>query len=259
MTTPSPALPSPGPTTAIVVPCYNEARRLDPAAFERFLRAEAAVELLFVDDGSSDRTPELLEQLRKACRGRARVLALEQNSGKAEAVRQGMLQLLDGSARYVGFWDADLATPLDEVPRFARFLDAHPDAEIVFGSRVKLLGRTVERKAWRHYSGRVFATLVSLMLRLPVYDTQCGAKLFRATPDLKALLETPFLTRWVFDVEIIARLIAARGGEGPRSAQCVIHEVPLTQWVHVGGSKLRASDFLKTIYDLARIYTTYLR
>ncbi len=184
---------------------------------------------------------------------------LERNSGKAEAVRHGMLQLLEGSARYVGYWDADLATPLDEIPRFARHLDEHADVEIVFGSRVKLLGRTVERNAWRHYSGRVFATLVSLMLRLPVYDTQCGAKLFRATPDLKALFETPFLSRWVFDVEILARLIATRGGEGTRSAQRVVHEYPLAQWVDVSGSKLRASDFPRAILDLARIYAAYLR
>jgi glycosyltransferase involved in cell wall biosynthesis len=259
MTTPSRAEPSSGPRIAIVVPCYNEAERLDLAAFERFLAAEPELELLFVDDGSSDRTREVLERFREGCGGRVQVLALERNSGKAEAVRRGMLQLLESNARYVGFWDADLATPLDEIPRFAQLLEEHPDAEIVFGSRVKLLGRKVERNAWRHYSGRIFATVVSTMLGLPIYDTQCGAKLFRATPDLKALFETPFLSRWVFDVEILARLIATRGDEGPRSAQRVVHEYPLAQWVDVSGSKLRASDFLKAIYELARIYAAYLR
>jgi len=149
---------------------------------------------------------------------------------------------------------------LGELPgRVARLLDERPEREMVFGARIKLLGRRVERKVARHYFGRVFATVVSLMLRLPIYDTQCGAKLFRVTPDLKTLFDTPFLSRWVFDVEIIARLTAAHGWDGPRSAENVIYEYPLTQWVDVHGSKLRAIDFVKAIYDLSRIYLAYLR
>jgi hypothetical protein len=190
---------------------------------------------------------------------RIRMYALSGNVGKAEAVRQGLLQLLEGDASYVGYWDADLATPLDEIPRFAQLLEERPEREMVFGARIKLLGRRVERKVARHYFGRVFATVVSLMLRLPIYDTQCGAKLFRVTPDLKTLFDTPFLSRWVFDVEIIARLTAAQGWDGPRSAENVIYEYPLMQWVDVHGSKLRAIDFAKAIYDLCRIYLAYLR
>jgi glycosyltransferase involved in cell wall biosynthesis len=244
---------------AVVIPCYNEEQRLDVATFESFVRSEPEVELLFVDDGSTDRTRAVLERLCVDGAGRIRVHALDRNSGKAEAVRQGMLQALEGDARYVGYWDADLATPIDDVPRFARLLDDRPNLEIVFGARVKLLGRRVERKLWRHYFGRVFATVVSVMLRLPIYDTQCGAKLFRATPELKGLFDAPFLSSWVFDVEILARLTAARGREGPRSAENVIYEYPLTQWVDVHGSKLRATDFIKAIYDLSRIYFAYLR
>jgi glycosyltransferase involved in cell wall biosynthesis len=244
---------------AVVIPCYNEEKRLDVATFETFVRSEPDVELLFVDDGSTDRTREVLERLCVDGAGRVRMYLLERNSGKAEAVRRGMLQLLEGDARYVGYWDADLATPIDDVPRFARLLDDRPECEIVFGARVKLLGRRVERKLWRHYFGRVFATVVSVMLRLPVYDTQCGAKLFRVTPDLKALFAAPFLSTWVFDVEIIARLSAARGKGGSRAAENVIYEYPLAQWVDVRGSKLRARDFAKAIYDLTRIYFAYLR
>jgi glycosyltransferase involved in cell wall biosynthesis len=244
---------------AVVIPCYNEEERLDRARIEQFAQAEPDVELWFVDDGSQDRTRELLESLRTACPDTVRVVVLEHNSGKAEAVRQGVLRALESDPRHVGYWDADLATPLDDIPRFAALLDSHPELEIVFGSRVKLLGRHVERKLTRHYFGRVFATVVSVTLGLPVYDTQCGAKLFRVTPDLKGLFDRPFLSRWIFDVEIIARLIAARGRGGARAAENVIYEFPLMWWEDVHGSKLRPRDFAKAAVDLYRIWGSYLR
>ena len=95
------------------------------------------------------------------------------------------------------------ATPHDEIPRFIETLDAHPGIEALFGARVQLLGRTIERRASRHYLGRVSATAISLVLGLAIYDTQCGAKLFRASVACKALFAEPFHSRWLFDVEII--------------------------------------------------------
>jgi glycosyltransferase involved in cell wall biosynthesis len=245
--------------TIIVVPCFNEEKRLPVASFEAFLAATEDVGFVLVDDGSSDGTRARLRGLEKAAPERVRVLPLDANGGKAEAVRRGVLEALAAEPRFVGFWDADLATPLDVILDFRRVLESRPALEIVMGARVRLLGRQIRRNVRRHYLGRASATLIALALRLPVYDTQCGAKLFRNGPRLRALFAQPFLSRWVFDVEIIARRIAQERESGSPPARDVICEVPVTHWVHVAGSKLRAGTYLRAALDLIRIRRRYLR
>ncbi len=139
----------------------------------------------------------------------------------------------------MGYWDADLATPLAAIRTFCSILDFRPDIDMVFGARVCLHGRAVTRKPIRHYLGRAFATAASLALGVHFYDTQCGAKLFRATPEVKAFFEKPFRSRWIFDVEIVARAIAARRGTGRPAIEQAIYEFPLHEWNDVAGSKLR--------------------
>ena len=167
-----------------MVPCFNEAQRLDVRAFDDFLRRSADVTLLFVDDGSTDDTPLVIERLRQQHPRQVCTLRLSANVGKAEAVRRGVQVALRRRPAMVGYWDADLATPLEAIPQFRDVLRARPDVSLVMGSRVALLGRQIRRRGVRHFLGRAFATAASIVLRLPVYDTQCGAKLFRATPEV---------------------------------------------------------------------------
>ncbi len=176
----------------LVVPCYNEAVRFDVDTFVAFVRSHPGVRLIFVNDGSRDETLAVLQRTQALAPDRVEVIDLHANVGKAEAVRRGMLSALTGDVEYVGFWDADLATPLEEFSAFVERLDRHPALAMVFGSRVRLLGRVIERNAGRHYSGRVFATAASLVLNLPVYDTQCGAKLFRVSPRLRGVFDSRF-------------------------------------------------------------------
>lgn len=248
-------MPAPGEGLALVVPCYDEAARFDPAPWLDALEAQPGLRLLFVDDGSRDRTRDVLDACVARAPERAAVLALPRNGGKAEAVRAGMLHLLDDPPAVVGFWDADLATPLDVVPLLLARLE--DDVEIVLGARVKLLGHVVDRKPVRHQAGRVAATMASWLLRLPVYDTQCGAKLFRVTPHTRALFAEPFSTRWAFDVEILARWM----GTHPEVDRAVIHrflvEQPVSRWKDVPGSKVRLTDFLGAPLDLWRIRRRY--
>jgi dolichyl-phosphate beta-glucosyltransferase len=243
---------------SLVIPCFNEALRLDVPRFQQYLARNSRTRILFVDDGSTDDTVYVLEKLRAGYENCTEVLLSTSNKGKAEAVRRGINNALENlEQEIVGYWDADLATPLDAVEPFSSILDSRPEIEMVFGSRVKLLGRYVQRRPARHYLGRVFATVVSQMLRLPIYDTQCGAKLFRVTPETRKIFAEPFLSKWVFDVEIIARYLKLKGGD-PAHLEQIIYEYPLETWVDIPGSKVRAKDFLKALQDLFRIKRKYL-
>lgn len=236
------------PATTVVVPCYNEAARLDARGLLELL-ADLSWSLVLVNDGSTDSTSALLRALAEAHPGKVRVLDLERNQGKAEAVRRGLLLALEGGAERVAYFDADLATPPAELRRVIAALDA-PGVYVALGARVALLGAQIERKPARHYLGRIFASGASLALRLPVYDTQCGAKAFRAVPQLAQALATPFRSRWIFDVELISRLLTGCEGKPNLSAQNFV-EVPLQQWRDVRGSKLHPAGMLRAGLDLA--------
>ncbi len=244
---------------ALVVPCYNEAHRLNANEYISFLKAApSGFRLILVDDGSTDDTLSVLVRIQLEAGGdRVLVLPKKPNAGKADAVRYGMKYGLDlPGIAVVGFWDADLATPLPSVYDFLRVLEDFPDIQMIFGARVQLLGRFIQRRAVRHYLGRVFATVVSNVLQLPVYDTQCGAKLFRATPDFREVIREPFLSRWIFDVEIIARFIRRRGVDWVQNA---IYEYPLERWEDVAGSKVKSGDFFKAAAEVFAIWRRYLR
>jgi dolichyl-phosphate beta-glucosyltransferase len=234
----------------LVVPCFNEEARIDRAAF-RELAAAPGIELLFVDDGSSDGTLRVLHELKSALPDRIDVLALEKNAGKGEAVRKGMLVGVARGAGIVGFADADLATPPDELVRLRDELIAS-DLQVAVGSRIMIMGTHIKRHLWRHITGRLFATVAANILAMPFYDTQCGAKYFRDTPALRAALAQPFHSRWAFDIELLGRLrIGTRDVPGLPVAD--FREVPLERWIDIPDSKLRMGGMARTLADLARI------
>ncbi len=234
-----------------ILPCFDEESRIDADAYWALIDREPSTSLILVDDGSRDRTSLRLQEIVDRHPDRVSLVALSRNQGKAEAIRQGMLRALAVSVDIIGFADADLATPPAELRRLAE-LTRQGNHDVVMGSRVQLLGRTIQRRALRHYVGRLFATCASLSLGLPVYDTQCGAKLFRRSPALAAALGRPFESRWAFDVELLGRLL--RPGDGLAGVPVDrIWEEPLRAWTDVAGSKLTAVAALRTVFELARI------
>ena len=245
-----------GHQSSVVVPCYNEAQRLNVDAFRDFAVAKPELAFVFVDDGSRDDTLVILNRLRDSNPDQFDVLALEQNSGKAEAVRHGMLRAADSGCDLIGFMDADLASPLDEVPRLLDVFERHSHIQVAIGSRRCLLGHDIERRPLRSWLGRRFASVASSVLRIPIQDTQCGLKMFRNTPGMVALFREPFQSRWIFDVEIFARLVSTQGVDATKHQ---VYEMPLESWREVPGSKLKSGDFFKAIGELIAIRQTYLR
>lgn len=245
---------SPFSSSVVVVPCYNEARRLEAA---EFLRLSQAVSVWMVDDGSRDATSSELAAIAARSAGRIRALANPRNLGKAETVRGHMLEAADAGAPYVGFFDADLATPVDELLEMLAELAAS-GAEAVTAARVGLSGREIHRSGARHYTGRVFSTIASLAIGAPYYDTQCGAKVFRNGAALRAALAEPFLSRWAFDVELLGRLLAGSRAVAPVEAQRLV-EHPLQRWEDVAGSKLTVLDAWRSGLELFLIWRDLAR
>ena len=242
--------------TIVVVPCYNEEKRLDAAAPREFAAHQPSFSFVLVDDGSTDATAEVIEGLAKHDGTHFEALRLDHNQGKAEAVRQGMLRAMQRSPKLIAYLDADLATPLSELPPMCTLFEDEK-LELVLASRVALLGRSILRSPSRHYLGRIFATTAARVVDLTVYDTQCGAKVFRNTDAVRSVFATPFTVRWSFDVEILARMLRlAEDGTLAPLDRCAA-EYPLRAWRDVGGSKLGIRAAAGAALELAQIWRRY--
>jgi len=236
----------------IVIPCFNEADRLSLSGIKTLCLAHE-VDLLLVNDGSTDATWQKLLHLQEIHGDSLKLLDMPSNAGKGEAVRLGMMMAIEQGATEVGYLDADFATSAVEMLRLNDVLQSSPGCQVLIAARWLHLGANIKRSWPRHYTGRIFATIASLMLRMPVYDTQCGAKLFRVTDNLQAAIASPFVSRWIFDVELIGRLkIGGVPGQGYQMKEFL--EVPLSSWRDVSGSKLNPADFLTAAIETLRLW-----
>lgn len=237
--------------TCIIIPCYNEAKRITITEFQNFIEQSKEIDFCFVNDGSKDNTKDILNSLKNTS-SRFKVIHLIKNVGKAEAIRQGVLQT-DSNYNFIGYLDADLSTPLGEIDRL-NSIAKNSGKSFIMGSRIKLVGTKIERRLKRHLSGRIIATFIdSFLLKLGIYDTQCGAKIIDSKL-AKDIFKEPFQTKWLFDVELILRVKNKYG-----KAYCLenILEVPLLVWQDIGDSKITSTDILKLPTDFLKIYKHY--
>jgi len=240
----------------LVIPCYNEAYMLPQLRenYLSFLDDSTDVILCFVNDGSKDNTLNILEDLKKSAPNKIEILSYNDNQGKAEAVLRGMVHCNEKfEHNYIGYLDADLATSLSEAMRVKNILVNNPELSFVFGSRIAKLGSTIERSYFRFFVGRIIATIISKILALPVYDTQCGCKVFRKETSQKLFVE-PFISKWLFDVELFFRMYQAYGKQ---EAIKKMKEIPLDAWIDPGDSKVSFTYFFKLWFDLRRINKEY--
>ena len=235
--------------TAIVIQCYNEYSRLKSDSFLSFLTTHADFTIFFVDDGSTDNTLSALNEIRMQNVDQIKVLSISVNKGKAESVRYGMLEALkENQYEYIAFLDADLSAPFSEIEKMLNYAK-EGGKKALFGSRVKRMGANIDRTPLRHFIGRFFSTLIGWTIQLPFYDTQCGAKIFH-TSLVNISFETPFITKWLFDVEIIMRLKSKLSSVELNDQ---LAEYPLSVWKEVKGSKLSWRDLYRIPIDLLKI------
>jgi len=236
--------------SVLVVPCFNEAQRWDVHYWSDLIKI-SAVEWMFVNDGSTDDTLLRLQDL--ASNSKVQVLDLGTNSGKGEAVRIGMLKAIEsrrGSPIVVGFMDADGAFQRSDIEHFAHQatdlikLDA---ADALWSSRVALAGRSIQRSQRRHYLGRLVATFLAMGYEPLPYDTQAGLKFFRLNETFLDCIRAPFLTRWLFEVEILQRWRELTG------VSMRVREEPLEYWRDVAGSSITRQESIRIARELWRV------
>lgn len=238
----------------IVIPCYNEEKRFPLSEFSSFMEDEELYHFCFVNDGSNDQTLNVLNKVGKGKEDKVLIVNQEKNQGKAEAVRIGIIKALEWKKfDCIGYFDADLSTPLQEINSLLIQMNKNPEYILSFGSRVSLLGTHIERKALRHYFSRFFSTFASMLLQLGIYDTQCGAKLMKAELASKVFAK-PFISPWLFDIEIFKRTVQAYGLD---QAEKRMIEVPLQKWHDKGDSRIKLRHLLRIPLEFFKIYLKY--
>lgn len=220
---------------SIIIPAYNEASRIGATLRQaiKFVRGHRLTsEVIVVDDGSKDRTAEIV----KGFKG-VRLIRQPQNRGKGAAVRTGMFAAKGGLRL---FSDADFSTPIEELPRF---IEAAKDADVIIASR-EIPGAVlaVPQSLPRRMLGRFFSFSVRAILWMPFIDTQCGFKLFTARA-AEILFKKQRLDGFAFDVELL--FLARKHG-------LRVKELPVT-WTNAAGSKVRWRDPFKMLGQVLKI------
>jgi CheY-like chemotaxis protein len=237
----------------IVIPCYNEEKRLLSDDFKAFVNKNLGYHLCFVNDGSKDNTLAVLQQLQAGNETHISVYDCPKNGGKAEAVRLGMLHLAKQKQfDYIGFLDADLSTDFNDFQELVKTI-SNSDYEVVSGSRISRMGANINKDGARKIISKGINLYIRKTLGMEFRDTQCGAKIMTKRV-VEETFQKKFITRWLFDVEIFMRMKKLYGNE---QAQKMLCEKPLNRWLHVDGSKLSFKDSFKIIGQIGQIALHY--
>ena len=236
----------------IVIPCYNESMRLPFNKYLDFLKLNKQVKIIFVDDGSTDNTKNLVNKLSNKFPKQIKILSYKKNKGKGNAVRDGFLYAVhENMSGNLAYLDADLSTSLEECKLLSKKIN--DKIKFVFGSRISKSNNIIKRKFHRFIIGRSIATIISSIIGVSIYDTQCGCKIMDQKL-VKTSFEKAFLSRWLFDVEIFLRLINFYGKDKFLE---ISREVPLKSWIDTEDSRVKFIHAPRIILDLLIIKKSY--
>lgn len=237
----------------IIVPCFNEGKRILINDYLEFVNQNPDFHLLFVDDGSTDNTYHIIDQLSKQSEN-IQACQLKNNSGKAEAIRYGINKVINEECYdKFGYLDADLAIPFSEVLRLKTKLEEGYD--FAFSSKKITEDSNLEYKFKRYFIGRVLSLMVRASLKTKIYDTQCGCKLMTRELARVAFAEK-FINPWLFDIEIIWRMILKLGKSFMQEKMI---EVPVKRLIDRGSSRIKATDLLSLPFDFLKIHLHYTK
>ncbi len=231
------------PLLSIVIPAYNEEERLGKSLSETFdylAAQDYTSEIIVVDDGSRDRTVEIANSFQARANAKTKLMVLKNpgNRGKGYAVRNGMLH---ASGEIHLFFDADLATPLDQIPKILQPI-LNNEFDVVFGSRaLSEAVIEVEQSFLRQLRGRGGNLLIRMLTGMNIKDTQCGFKAFRRQAS-QSVFPLQQIDGFGFDPEIL--FIANKQGWRWK-------ETPVV-WRHVEGSKV--TMFSATVSVLTEVF-----
>ncbi len=231
----------------LAIPCFNESQRIDFAYFDILSRI-SEIQLFFIDDGSIDSTGDLLKKLSFQNSDKMFVLTNNTNMGKTKSIIKCWRQIIDRDLTHIGFLDADGATSLDDVIRIVSLIETKNSFDAIWGSRVKLSGRKIDRKLVRHILGRLIHLSTKQLYKQEIYDTQAGIKVFKITEDLKkVVLSGVFKSKWFLELELLCLL-------EKNKVVLKIWEEPLNNWNDVPGSKIKLRNFFEIVWNITRLY-----
>lgn len=211
---------------SLIIPCYKESNRL-PLFLNSInqLPGKYPIEIIIVDDGSPTKDFELLKnKISPLLTNNIRLIHYDANKGKGAAIQHG---IENSVGEYIGFVDADGAIPSHEVENFIQYILNNPLEDMVISSRIRILGKTVNRSLKRHLSGRVFITILNLFFSVPVYDSQSGLKIFKR--EKFNLIQNQISDyRWLWDTQVLILFYKSKFR---------MVEIPI-DWSDIPGSKV---------------------
>lgn len=226
----------------IVVPCYNEQNRINLEEI-RVLQLKLECLVLFVDDGSKDKTNFILDEFCSS-HSNFELLSLPRNVGKAQAIFKGISEAKVRGYALIGTYDADSAVGVEDYLLAKNLLLNRPEIDLVSGARILLAGSGITRNNTRRWISRIVATYVNFIIQQDFYDPQSPCKIFR---DSFVSLKSRPKTRWFLDVELI--LDKFDNEYNPEFEKVNILEFPLKNWTDVENSKINSGQFFRIFRD----------